>query len=206
MKHARIAAAAAVLLAVCTSANAISYNGDVQLMAGLRFARMKAKHSTKVGSAAFDIGVNSYNLFELNDLIALGFVGGLDVYIGGCGKAKFDGYKTSDRGVAMGIELMMGPAISFSFIDAFKLQGSLGLAFGGDKTDAGNDIDVKMGNIGIVLDTQMKFMPNGKFSPLVGLRLARYKTNLGGDIEDWLDDGHCNEALFYGGIAFNFGA
>lgn len=224
----KVLTAAAVLVAAAQGVWAGGYSGDLQLTGGVRLEKLKvdcpvihgADSDAEASSCAFALGVNSYNLFGLNDMVSLGFMISMDAYIGACTKGEISGQDAEDNGVAMGIEFLVGPAVGFDLGEYFKLQVSPGFAFGGDKMIVQNVNNAKItansGMLGFGIDAQMKFFPNKRHSPLVGLRYVHYmpstKVEFEGNDFDWMpseemeaDDEKANIFDFYIGFSKNFG-
>ena len=177
------------------------YSGDVQLRLGLGLDSAKAKADIGFASAEFkagatmvDFDVSTWHLFDVNDLIGVGFNLGCT---GGIGKTnKLIQEATSVFGGSMKIAVpsenlsvactftgLIGPAVGFSFNDLIKLDVAAGLAYGFDlysyeyeivneySRSYGSDVYMIFG-AGFGFDVQAKFFPKNVVSPVVGYSLS----------------------------------
>lgn len=195
---------AAVLLLGASSAFA-KVHSDLQLNAGVRINKLdadekasanyvRAKGGDDTGSesttaSGFCIGLTNYNLFDISavPILSLGFMESATGYFGDL----------------KGFDFLIGPAVGISPCDIVKLHGAVGLSVGYTEYDVKNTTDdIGGGAIGVGVDIQAKFLPNGQISPLAGFR---YEFNKMSDDDGNVEVDLKNNALaFYAGVAVNF--
>ena len=180
------------------------YDGDIQLHLGLGLDSAKAvaessvyeqslKTTMKSGSTTVDFELSTWHLFDVNDLIGVGFNLG---FSGGIGKTskmvmtqEFDGrtkpvdlslFKPSFAGHFNGL---IGPAVGFTLNDVIKFDLAVGFAYGLDlysyeyenydpySRSSGVDTFMIFG-AGFGCDVQAKFFPKSVVSPVLGYRLS----------------------------------
>lgn len=231
-KVSKVLLAAAVLAAASQGVWAGGYEGDLQFTGGIRGMGVEGSvdlpanagsFDVEAGQCAFVLDINSYNLFALNDTVGVGFMVSIGGYLGGVTSVD-DPIGDSEAGMAGGVEGLIGPAVGFNLGEAARVQLAPGFAFGGDimnldDTDSSHDetgsFTTMSGMVGFGIDAQVKFMPNNKVSPVVGLRYVHY---FGGSTLTWdneandidgldldVDDLKCNAFSINAGIAINFG-
>ena len=172
------------------------YDGDIQLHLGLGIDSAKAvaessvyeqslKTTMKSGSTTVDFELSTWHLFDVNDLIGVGFNLG---FSGGIGKTS----KMTVSSVPMPSDWLsfaghfnglIGPAVGFTLNDVIKFDLAVGLAYGFDlysyayeyengySRDAGGDACMIFG-AGFGCDVQAKFFPKSVVSPVLGYRLS----------------------------------
>lgn len=182
------------------------YDGDIQLHLGLGLDSAKAvaevpydleksvKCNLESGSTTVDFELSTWHLFDVNDLIGVGFNLG---FSGGIGKTskmvmtqEFDGRTlssvsmTSDMlGFAGHFNGLIGPAVGFTLNDVIKFDLAVGFAYGFDlysyeyenydpySRSSGVDTFMIFG-AGFGFDVQAKFFPKSVVSPVLGYRLS----------------------------------
>ncbi|MGN0750735.1 MAG: hypothetical protein ACI4LS_09645 [Treponema sp.] len=181
------------------------YDGDIQLHLGLGLDSAKAvaefpylaksaKMTLESGSTTVDFELSTWHLFDVNDLIGVGFNLG---FSGGIGKTskmvmtqEFDGITLSGDPMpsdwlsfAGHFNGLIGPAVGFTLNDVIKFDLAVGFAYGFDlysyeyeyKSDnyrtSGSDAYMIFG-AGFGCDVQAKFFPKSVVSPVLGYRLS----------------------------------
>ena len=181
------------------------YDGDIQLHLGLGLDSAKAvaessfyeqslKTTMKSGSTTVDFELSTWHLFDVNDLIGVGFNLG---FSGGIGKTSKMGMTAECNGRTISAEQLsslepsiaghfnglIGPAVGFTLNDVIKFDLAVGLAYGFDlysyayeyengySRDAGGDACMIFG-AGFGCDVQAKFFPKSVVSPVLGYRLS----------------------------------
>ena len=177
------------------------YDGDIQLHLGLGIDSAKAvasDHGQSVtlesGSTTVDFELSTWHLFDVNDLIGVGFNLG---FSGGIGKTSKMGMTAECNGRTISAEQLsslepsiaghfnglIGPAVGFTLNDVIKFDLAVGLAYGFDlysyayeyengySRDAGGDACMIFG-AGFGCDVQAKFFPKSVVSPVLGYRLS----------------------------------
>ena len=172
------------------------YDGDIQLHLGLGLDSAKAvadfglfggKYTMKSGSTTVDFELSTWHLFDVNDLIGVGFNLG---FSGGIGKTS----KMTVSSVPMPSDWLsfaghfnglIGPAVGFTLNDVIKFDLAVGFAYGLDlysyeyenydpysrNTDTKSDEFMIFG-AGFGFDVQAKFFPKSVVSPVLGYRLS----------------------------------
>lgn len=218
----KLAVILAALLA-CTAAFAKpAYNGDLQVHTGVAFDQFEFSmigNSSKMEAILFNIDAQSWNLFELNDLISVGFMVGTDFGWGGVSKLITPAYTTTNSDYlkdAFHWNIIAAPAVAFSF-KPVKIQCSLGFDLG---IAPGTGIELAGEKFfysfpvtfGVVTEVQAKFFPDKKFSPLVGFRwsctgsgrVKAYDRTTKVSTEQNTDKGFLTSEVFYIGASFNW--
>lgn len=186
------------------------YDGDIQLHLGLGLDSAKAvaevpydleksvKCNLESGSTTVDFELSTWHLFDVNDLIGVGFNLG---FSGGFGKTSKMGTtvelngKTTPVDQLFPVELkpsfaghfngLIGPAVGFTLNDVIKFDLAVGFAYGLDlysyeyenydpysrNTDTKSDEFMIFG-AGFGFDVQAKFFPKSVVSPVLGYRLS----------------------------------
>lgn len=185
------------------------YDGDIQLHLGLGLDSAKAvaessvyeqslKTTMKSGSTTVDFELSTWHLFDVNDLIGVGFNLG---FSGGFGKTSKMGMtveqngKTTPADQLFPVELkpsfaghfngLIGPAVGFTLNDVIKFDLAVGFAYGLDlysyeyenydrysrTTSTTSDAYMIFG-AGFGCDVQAKFFPKSVVSPVLGYRLS----------------------------------
>lgn len=179
------------------------YDGDIQLHLGLGLDSAKAvaeepysgksaKMTLESGSTTVDFELSTWHLFDVNDLIGVGFNLG---FSGGIGKTskmvmtqEVDGRTLSSVSMpsdwlsfAGHFNGLIGPAVGFTLNDVIKFDLAVGLAYGFDlysyeyKTEYSRSTGVDTFMIfgaGFGFDVQAKFFPKSVVSPVLGYRLS----------------------------------
>lgn len=172
------------------------YDGDIQLHLGLGLDSAKAvaeesvygqtvKNTMKSGSTTVDFELSTWHLFDVNDLIGVGFNLG---FSGGIGKTS----KMTVSSVPMPSDWLsfaghfnglIGPAVGFTLNDVIKFDLAVGFAYGFDlysyeyeivttnSRSSGVDTFMIFG-AGFGFDVQAKFFPKSVVSPVLGYRLS----------------------------------
>ena len=172
------------------------YDGDIQLHLGLGLDSAKAvaeepysgksaKMTLESGSTTVDFELSTWHLFDVNDLIGVGFNLG---FSGGIGKTS----KMTVSSVPMPSDWLsfaghfnglIGPAVGFTLNDVIKFDLAVGLAYGFDLYSYEYEIvtanyrsttaDAFMiFGAGFGCDVQAKFFPKSVVSPVLGYRLS----------------------------------
>lgn len=181
------------------------YDGDIQLHLGLGLDSAKAvaevpyledsvKYTMESGSTTVDFELSTWHLFDVNDLIGVGFNLG---FSGGIGKTskmvmtqEFDGRTLSSvsmssdmLGFAGHFNGLIGPAVGFTLNDVIKFDLAVGFAYGFDLYSYAYEIDTgyyrttisdayMIFGAGFGCDVQAKFFPKSVVSPVLGYRLS----------------------------------
>lgn len=172
------------------------YDGDIQLHLGLGLDSAKAvaeepysgksaKMTLESGSTTVDFELSTWHLFDVNDLIGVGFNLG---FSGGIGKTS----KMTVSSVPMPSDWLsfaghfnglIGPAVGFTLNDVIKFDLAVGFAYGldlysyeyenYDRYSRSTGIDTYMiFGAGFGCDVQAKFFPKSVVSPVLGYRLS----------------------------------
>ena len=181
------------------------YDGDIQLHLGLGLDSAKAvaeipyleqsvKETLESGSTTVDFELSTWHLFDVNDLIGVGFNLG---FSGGIGKTSKLVMTEEFRGITFDIDSvpsdqlsfaghfngLIGPAVGFTLNDVIKFDLAVGLAYGFDlysyeyveengySRSTGVDTFMIFG-AGFGCDVQAKFFPKSVVSPVLGYRLS----------------------------------
>ena len=172
------------------------YDGDIQLHLGLGLDSAKAvaevpyledsvKYTMESGSTTVDFELSTWHLFDVNDLIGVGFNLG---FSGGIGKTS----KMTVSRVPMPSDWLsfaghfnglIGPAVGFTLNDVIKFDLAVGLAYGFDLYSYEYEIvtansrsptadTFMIFGAGFGCDVQAKFFPKSVVSPVLGYRLS----------------------------------
>ncbi len=180
------------------------YDGDIQLHLGLGLDSAKAvaevpyledspKYTMESGSTTVDFELSTWHLFDVNDLIGvgfnLGFSGGigktskLEQKIEGLGESESSKMPSDWLSFAGHFNGLIGPAVGFTLNDVIKFDLAVGLAYGFDlysyeyenydrySRSSGVDTFMIFG-AGFGCDVQAKFFPKSVVSPVLGYRLS----------------------------------
>ena len=176
------------------------YDGDIQLHLGLGLDSAKAvaeesfrgrtvKNTIKSGSTTVDFELSTWHLFDVNDLIGVGFNLGFSGGIGKTSKVEqkieymgdsVSGKIPSDQlSIAGHFNGLIGPAVGFTLNDVIKFDLAVGLAYGFDLysyeyvEEYGDAVEALMiFGAGFGCDVQAKFFPKSVVSPVLGYRLS----------------------------------
>lgn len=210
------------------------YSGDVRVHAGASLDWQGEPLSWDFLSLLGNIDVQSWNFFELNDDISAGFFVSFD---GGAGKHLMEkaadvnrstgelsiNYKDpEDLKAAFSFSMLLGPAISFKFGNAAKINIGAGLAVNfiqiieyGEKYPSehpwwGKSLYDNYASVGFGLDVNVKFRPDAKVSPVVGYRFSicdcPYSSIKYPDVNIWMSWGQGGTVIKNTacvGVAFN---
>lgn len=193
----KILSIAAVICVIAGTAFAKGYHGDVQVHAGFSSFGLEASMKTPYydgtaemlntfNTANFAVDIQSWNLFDLNDTVSLGFMVGVDGNFGkltkNTGTVKYNGStKTNETPTDYlknnySVGLIFGPAVSFNIKEIVRLQGSAGMyvLITDSMTCGSSDYtsDIITSGIGAAADIQAKILPQKKISPIVGYRFS----------------------------------
>lgn len=181
------------------------YDGDIQLHLGLGLDSAKAvadfglvKRTLESGSTTVDFELSTWHLFDVNDLIGVGFNLG---FSGGIGKSskmvkttEWNGITIPDEqsssfepSIAGHFNGLIGPAVGFTLNDVIKFDLAVGFAYGfdlysyaithkyedryGSYENTTDDAYMIFG-AGFGCDVQAKFFPKSVVSPVLGYRLS----------------------------------
>ena len=177
------------------------YDGDIQLHLGLGLDSAKAVASAygqsftlESGSTTVDFELSTWHLFDVNDLIGVGFNLG---FSGGIGKTSKMGIEQNGKTIPVDqlflVELkpsiaghfngLIGPAVGFTLNDVIKFDLAVGFAYGFDLYSYEYEIDTGYSRrsgvdtymifgAGFGCDVQAKFFPKSVVSPVLGYRLS----------------------------------
>ena len=174
------------------------YDGDIQLHLGLGLDSAKAvaevpyledslKYTMESGSTTVDFELSTWHLFDVNDLIGVGFNLGFSGGVGKTSKMTVSSVPMpSDQlSIAGHFNGLIGPAVGFTLNDVIKFDLAVGFAYGFDlysyeyenydrysrNTDTTSDVYMIFG-AGFGCDVQAKFFPKSVVSPVLGYRLS----------------------------------
>lgn len=208
----KLAIILAGMLAASTAFAMPALNSDVQVHTGIGFDTIEISNAgvSKVDSVLFNLDIQSWNLFELNDLFSVGFMVGTDFGWGGITNCNFA--SSSDYQDAFHWNIIAAPAVAFSF-KPVKIQCSIGFDFaiapGGAVANTYACFPLAFG---LVSEVQAKFFPDKRFSPIVGFRWGvtgsgRAKSidrDTNDEFKYDIDNGLYSFSVLYVGASFNF--
>ena len=176
------------------------YDGDIQLHLGLGLDSAKAvadfglgKYTLEAGSTTVDFELSTWHLFDVNDLIGVGFNLG---FSGGIGKTSKLEQKREILGESESSKMpsdwlsfaghfngLIGPAVGFTLNDVIKFDLAVGFAYGFDLYSYEREIVTTNSRsttgeaymifgAGFGCDVQAKFFPKSVVSPVLGYRLS----------------------------------
>ena len=176
------------------------YDGDIQLHLGLGLDSAKAvadfelgKYTLEAGSTTVDFELSTWHLFDVNDLIGVGFNLG---FSGGIGKTSKLEQKSEVLGESESSKMpsdwlsfaghfngLIGPAVGFTLNDVIKFDLAVGLAYGFDLYSYAYEYETEYSRgargdacmifgAGFGCDVQAKFFPKSVVSPVLGYRLS----------------------------------
>lgn len=172
------------------------YDGDIQLHLGLGLDSAKAvaevpyledspKYTMESGSTTVDFELSTWHLFDVNDLIGVGFNLGFSGGIGKTSKMTVSNFSMPSDWLSFAGHFngLIGPAVGFTLNDVIKFDLAVGFAYGLDlysfafELDTGYDrtpiSDAYMiFGAGFGCDVQAKFFPKSVVSPVLGYRLS----------------------------------
>ena len=172
------------------------YDGDIQLHLGLGLDSAKAvaevpyleqsvKETLESGSTTVDFELSTWHLFDVNDLIGVGFNLGFSGGIGKTSKMTVSSFSMPSDWLSFAGHFngLIGPAVGFTLNDVIKFDLAVGLAYGFDlysyeyvvengySRSTGVDTFMIFG-AGFGFDVQAKFFPKSVVSPVLGYRLS----------------------------------
>lgn len=215
------------------------YDGDIQLHLGLGIDSAKAvaessfyeqslKTTMKSGSTTVDFELSTWHLFDVNDLIGVGFNLG---FSGGFGKTSKMGIEQNGKTIPVDLSLfkpsfaghfngLIGPAVGFTLNDVIKFDLAVGFAYGFDlysyeyenydpySRSSGVDTFMIFG-AGFGFDVQAKFFPKSVVSPVLGYRLSSIFSSEVITLDENSSSGNWDSVNFianeiYLGVSFNW--
>ena len=168
------------------------YDGDIQLHLGLGLDSAKAvadfelgKYTLEAGSTTVDFELSTWHLFDVNDLIGVGFNLGFSGGIGKTSKMTVSSFSMPSDWLSFAGHFngLIGPAVGFTLNDVIKFDLAVGFAYGFDlysyeyveengySRSTGVDTFMIFG-AGFGFDVQAKFFPKSVVSPVLGYRLS----------------------------------
>lgn len=172
------------------------YDGDIQLHLGLGLDSAKAvaevpyledsvKYTMESGSTTVDFELSTWHLFDVNDLIGVGFNLGFSGGIGKTSKMTLSSVPMPSDGLSFAGHFngLIGPAVGFTLNDVIKFDLAVGLAYGFDLYSYEYEIvtansrsptadTFMIFGAGFGCDVQAKFFPKSVVSPVLGYRLS----------------------------------
>lgn len=168
------------------------YDGDIQLHLGLGLDSAKAVASAseqsvtlESGSTTVDFELSTWHLFDVNDLIGVGFNLGFSGGIGKTSKITVSSFPMPSDWLSFAGHFngLIGPAVGFTLNDVIKFDLAVGLAYGFDLYSYAYEIDTgyyrtargdayMIFGAGFGCDVQAKFFPKSVVSPVLGYRLS----------------------------------
>ena len=211
------------------------YDGDIQLHLGLGLDSAKAvvevpyledsvKYTMESGSTTVDFELSTWHLFDVNDLIGVGFNLGFSGGIGKTSKMTVSSVPMpSDRlSFAGHFNGLIGPAVGFTLNDVIKFDLAVGLAYGFDLYSYEYEIVTANSRsttadafmifgAGFGCDVQAKFFPKSVVSPVLGYRLSSIFSSevISSNVMIELLSGYWNSVNYianeiYLGVSFNW--
>ena len=167
------------------------YDGDIQLHLGLGLDSAKAVAEVpydltmESGSTTVDFELSTWHLFDVNDLIGVGFNLGFSGGIGKTSKMTVSSVPMPSDGLSFAGHFngLIGPAVGFTLNDVIKFDLAVGLAYGFDLYSYEYEIvtansrsptadTFMIFGAGFGCDVQAKFFPKSVVSPVLGYRLS----------------------------------
>ena len=231
-----------VLAALCVMAGSVFargvYDGEIQLHLGVGLDSVAAEKSvsesgitttttSEFGDTTFDFDLETWHLFNFNDVFGLGFMVGFNGGVGGTTKmttsfsnsAGGSGYVSmpSDKlDFACHFNGIIGPAVGINLGNIVKFDIALGMAYGfsmfaytDDSATRNKTAAFLVGGVGFGTEVQAKFVPASPVSPVIGYRLAIIPSKTGVTIgsnsttETYDSVAYVNNEI-YVGISFNW--
>ena len=208
--------ALAFIISIGSSAFA-QYKGDIQLVLGHDQQHLSLNDGDFAWkSNSFDIGLKSFNTFDVVSFLGVGFLASCDLAVGKSIHAKNSA--TPDMDFLLDFDAFIGPALTINVLDVVALQGAVGFDWhylgisgkpeftllGGKK-----DYYVYGKSTGFGLDVQAKLFPAAPLSAVFGMKAIfcgadHYKVDIDGDTSTVDDDIDLNSFKFYAGGSLNF--
>ena len=211
------------------------YDGDIQLHLGLGLDSAKAvaevpyledsvKYTMESGSTTVDFELSTWHLFDVNDLIGVGFNLGFSGGIGKTSKMTVSSVPMPSDGLSFAGHFngLIGPAVGFTLNDVIKFDLAVGLAYGFDLYSYEYEIvtansrsptadTFMIFGAGFGCDVQAKFFPKSVVSPVLGYRLSSIFSSevISSNVMIELLSGYWNSVNYianeiYLGVSFNW--
>lgn len=209
--------ALAFLISIGSSAFA-QYKGDIQLVLGHDQQHLSLNDGDIAWkSNSFDIGLKSFNTFDVVSFLGVGFLASCDLAVGK--KIETRNSATPDMDFLIGFDAFLGPALTIKIMDIIALQGSIGfdwhyMAISGEQNFATvlgikDDFNIYEKSTGFGFDVQAKLFPSAPLSAVFGLKSIfcgndHYKVEIGDDTSTIDRDIDLNSFKFYAGGSLNF--
>ncbi len=160
------------------------YKGDIQLNMGISTEEMKVKDDVDMTakSGMFEFDIQTWHLFGINDWFSVGFMAGLNTGTGLTTELKEDTLgkvDNDDLTVAAHVNFLLGPAVGFDVGKVVRFNVTTGLDLGiinmYSRQQVGDSSEVLApycSSAGIVFQTQAKFLPKSRVSPIVSYRVT----------------------------------
>lgn len=205
------------------------YDGDIQLHLGLGLDSAKAVAEVEdltmeSGSTTVDFELSTWHLFDVNDLIGVGFNLGFSGGIGKTSKMTVSSVPMPSDGLSFAGHFngLIGPAVGFTLNDVIKFDLAVGLAYGFDLYSYEYEIvtansrsptadTFMIFGAGFGCDVQAKFFPKSVVSPVLGYRLSSIFSSevISSNVMIELLSGYWNSVNYianeiYLGVSFNW--
>ena len=206
------------------------YDGDIQLHLGLGLDSAKAVAEVpydltmESGSTTVDFELSTWHLFDVNDLIGVGFNLGFSGGIGKTSKMTVSSVPRPSDGLSFAGHFngLIGPAVGFTLNDVIKFDLAVGLAYGFDlysyeyeivtaNSRSPTDDAFMIFGAGFGCDVQAKFFPKSVVSPVLGYRLSSIFSSevISSNVMIELLSGYWNSVNYianeiYLGVSFNW--
>ena len=211
------------------------YDGDIQLHLGLGLDSAKAvaevpyledsvKYTMESGSTTVDFELSTWHLFDVNDLIGVGFNLGFSGGIGKTSKMTLSSVPMPSDWLSFAGHFngLIGPAVGFTLNDVIKFDLAVGLAYGFDLYSYEYEIVTANSRsttadafmifgAGFGCDVQAKFFPKSVVSPVLGYRLSSIFSSevISSNVMIELLSGYWNSVNYianeiYLGVSFNW--
>lgn len=206
------------------------YDGDIQLHLGLGLDSAKAVAEVpydltmESGSTTVDFELSTWHLFDVNDLIGVGFNLGFSGGIGKTSKMTVSIVPMPSDGLSFAGHFngLIGPAVGFTLNDVIKFDLAVGLAYGFDSYSYEYEIVTANSRsptadafmifgAGFGCDVQAKFFPKSVVSPVLGYRLSSIFSSevISSNVMIELLSGYLNSVNYianeiYLGVSFNW--
>lgn len=211
------------------------YDGDIQLHLGLGLDSAKAvaevpyledsvKYTMESGSTTVDFELSTWHLFDVNDLIGVGFNLGFSGGIGKTSKMTLSSVPMPSDWLSFAGHFngLIGPAVGFTLNDVIKFDLAVGLAYGFDLYSYEYEIvtansrsptadTFMIFGAGFGCDVQAKFFPKSVVSPVLGYRLSSIFSSevISSNVMIELLSGYWNSVNYianeiYLGVSFNW--
>lgn len=199
---------------VAGSAAFAEYSGDLGFRLGYGHDKIKLEveeissddeYGFKTNDFIF--GITNYNLWDINNIVAVGFFDGVSVGFGK-GEGFFDDKDDLGDYFHFNFDFLIGPAVAFNVADIVRFQLGAGLDVQAAvvlEADDVNYIGVSAGlgvSAGWGIDFMAKFLPKAVFSPYIGINYSNTYGLLTDD-ERVADTNIPSIKVFVGG-GFNF--